>query len=91
MSNDQQKPKGLEVGDPISVKSTLTREEWKECSRTYGTYSLKEPPQPFECEFKWRFGMGANMNKTEIALACKNMDELIKKLKELQAKNDTSN
>ena len=51
------KPKGLEVGEPIWVESLLTREEWKDNFQKYATCILSEPPMYDENEYKggkWR-------------------------------------
>lgn len=57
----------MKTGEPIWVESCLTREEWKKCKQKYpSSYNLPEPPAEFDCEFKWRKGMGAGLTTDEI-------------------------
>lgn len=63
---------------PIWVESLLTPQEWKENRRIYKTTASEEPPQMFEGDFKWRYGMGAFLSKDEIQLINKRIDAVLK-------------
>jgi hypothetical protein len=77
MSEDQ-KPKGLEVGDPIWVESLLNKDEYRACSKKYNTYNnTKGPPQMFDCEFKWRYRMGSSLTEKEIQQISDNIDLML--------------
>lgn len=67
-------------GDKIWIESLLSHIEWKEQARLYPqTYNTSTPPPPFECEFKWRGGMGAFLSETEITNVNSNIDYLLKR------------
>lgn len=60
---------------PIWAESLLSLEEWKEQAQKYPqSYSTKEPPTMFECDFKWRYGMGERLSAKEIETISKKLD-----------------
>jgi len=57
----------METGKPIWVESCMTKEEWKARYREgYPSSTVSEPPAEFDCEFKWRKGMGSKLTADEI-------------------------
>lgn len=79
MSEEQKKPKGLEVGPPMWVESLLNRGEWFVQSKKYPqTYNENQPPDPLKFTVFWRIGMGANLTSTEITNINNNIDHLLK-------------
>jgi hypothetical protein len=75
----------METGKPIWVESLLTKEEWKQCKQKYpSSYNLSEPPVEFDCDFKWRKGMGKNLTSQQIQKFNDDMDVIIKFLTKLQ-------
>lgn len=79
-------------GEPIWVESLLTPQEHMECARKYTTYTKGSKPVPmFECEFKWRYRMGAGMNPAELQIFNKrvaNLARILQEAKEKAEKND---
>ena len=72
----------MKAGDPIWVESLMTPAEYKEAHKLYPTTVLtSSAPAEFDCEFKWRKGMGAVIPKEEIDRVNKNLDLMRKKLK----------
>lgn len=70
-----------EVGEPIWVESLLSATEWKEQSRIYPkTHRRSTPPRMFECDFKWRYGMGASLKPEEIEIINKRIDSILSTL-----------
>ena len=81
----------MKQGDPIWVESLLTREEWKECKQKYpSSYNLPEPPAEFECEFKWRKGMGSTLSPDKIRRINERIDTMMReaKIKLLEQKEE---
>lgn len=72
----------MKAGERIFVESLLTEQEWKECKKKYpSTYEDNSAyPIVFECEFKWRHGVGASLSKQEITLINKRLNEMLKKV-----------
>ena len=75
------------VGDPIWVESVLTDAEYKECAKKYPSTYDKGPIKPamFECEFKWRYRMGAGMTPSELRVynqRIASLEAMLKKAKE---------
>lgn len=69
-------------GKKIWVESIMTPEEWHQRYKSgLGSSTAPWPPQEFECEMKWRKGMGANVTFQEMTNANKNLDYLLKKVK----------
>lgn len=65
-------------GPRIWAESCLSIEEWKEYYKKYPTVSkFKTPPEMFECEFKWKYGMGKSMSAEDIKRYNSNMDALL--------------
>lgn len=72
----------MKQGERIYIESLLSEGEWNESRRRYSTYeSDSKYPVPFECEFKWRYMMGAPLGKDEITIINKRLDEVLKKVK----------
>jgi hypothetical protein len=82
----------METGKPIWVESLLTKEEWKQCKQKYPSlYNLSEPPPEFDCDFKWRRGMGKPLTAFEIENINKNIDAILEKAKLKQIQKETIN
>ena len=70
-------------GKKIYVESIMTREEWKQRCKNYpNTSHIPEPPEEFECDFKWRKGMGANVSPQEIARVNARIEEMLRTVKQ---------
>lgn len=65
------------VGEKIWVESLMTPAEWNQRHKVgYGSSIKPWPPKEFDCEFKWRKGMGATLNQEEIKRINDNLDKL---------------
>jgi hypothetical protein len=72
----------METGKPIWVESLLTKEEWKQSKQKYpSSFNLPEPPAEYDCDFKWRKGMGVFLTKEEINRINMRIDIMIEKAK----------
>lgn len=73
-------------GKPIWVESTLSDKEYKEAARMYpNTFTNgNTAPAMFDCEFKWRYKMGAQMTPQEITVFNKRLAELAEVLRKIQ-------
>lgn len=73
---------GLQLGDPISVESTLTDEDYAKSAKKYPSVFTKgsKKPRIFDCDFKWRYRMGMGMPEDEITLFNLRLAELHKLL-----------
>jgi hypothetical protein len=72
----------MEAGEKIWVESILSPEEYKQVSKTYpNCFKNSEPPKIFECDFKWRWNMGASLTQVEISIISKRLDEMLKLVK----------
>lgn len=72
----------LQEGKPIWVESLMTPVELKEYAKKYSTCQATrngETFPEFECEFKWRKGMGANLSAEEINLINSRIDSILRK------------
>ena len=70
----------MKEGKPIWVESLMTTEEWKQMSKKYhATYNSKEPTKEFDCDFKWRKGMGDKVSTQEIAKQNAWVDDMLRK------------
>jgi hypothetical protein len=66
-------------GKKIWVESLLTPTEWKEQSKIHpSVYNTDIPYAPFECEFRWRQGMGAPLTAQEIKIINLRLDYIKK-------------
>ena len=70
----------MQEGKPIWTESLLTDKEYEEMSKKYPTTYSKggKKISMYDCEFKWRFGMGACLNTEEIKLINSRMDFILK-------------
>lgn len=70
----------MEAGKPIWVESLMSLSEYSEQARKYpNVYGNGNKPRlEFECEFKWRKGMGAKLPNTEIESINSNLDYIKK-------------
>jgi len=71
----------MERGEKIWVESLMTPQEWKERYKTYPTSSVEHLIPEFDCEFKWRKGIGTCLKSEEIQLINSRIDEILKKVK----------
>lgn len=67
------------VGDPIWVESILSDSDYLAMSKVYpNTYTNGGKKIPmFECEVKWRYGMGAKLTPQEVKLRNDKMDAVM--------------
>jgi hypothetical protein len=74
----------IQQGEKIWSESLMTLQEWKERSKKYpSTSSQTNPPEMFDCEFKWRHNMGGSLSTTEIRLVSKRIDNLAEELRKI--------
>lgn len=72
----------METGKPIWVESLMTKEEWKQCKQKYpSSYNMPEPPAEFDCDFKWRKGMGNYLTPAQIENINSGIDRIMEKAK----------
>jgi len=72
-------------GKPMFVESLMTKDEWNRnmkaypqtCTRKWDDTNLHKTN-----DVKWRFGMGSTLSGAEIGNINKNLDYLLKKVKE---------
>lgn len=70
----------MEKGERIWIESVLTKEEYKNYGRKYPAICSGIAPAEFDCEFKWRKGMGASLPSDQIDLINGRLDELKKRV-----------
>lgn len=60
----------MKEGKPIWVQSLLSDEEYRECARKYPEVfgNDNKAPAMFDCDFKWRYGMGDPLSPQEIKI-----------------------
>jgi len=79
------KKKESTEGPPMYVESLMSREDWRENTKTYDTCNIPEPPEEsdpkYKNKFKWRKGMGANLTAQEIRTVNLRIDAVIAKSK----------
>ncbi len=70
----------ITTGKPIWVESLMTDLEYAETARKYPNMFSNgvRKPQEFECDFKWRKGMGANISTDEMIRVNNRLDEMRK-------------
>jgi hypothetical protein len=82
----------VQEGKAIWNESLMTPQEWKERTKKYpGTSSKSNPPEIFDCDFKWRHNMGGSLTTQEIKVISQRIDNLaeyIKKLNEAVAEDN---
>lgn len=72
----------LQEGKPIWVESLMSPDEIKEYAKKYSTCQASKNGETFpefDCEFKWRKGMGQPLSKEEIELVNSRLDAVLKK------------
>lgn len=68
-------------GPRIFCESLLSQEEWRETRKKLGGFKVHlSYPEPFECEFKWRWDMGKALTPDKIKLVNTRIDNLRKLL-----------
>jgi DNA polymerase III alpha subunit (gram-positive type) len=68
------------VGDPIWVESIMSDKDYKEMSHKFpNTYKSGNKTAMFECDFKWRYGMGYSLSDEEIKIITNRFDFILKK------------
>lgn len=70
----------MKLGEPIWVESLMNDKDYSEMSRLYpNTYAKgSKKVEEFDCDFKWRKGMGASIPIGERELVNKRLDEMKK-------------
>lgn len=56
----------MKEGKPIWVESLMTLSEWKARYKMLSTSIEPLPPEEFDCDFKWRKGMGQPLSLIEM-------------------------
>lgn len=82
----------IQQGERIWCESLMTLQEWKDRVKKYPTSTQPNPPEIFDCEFKWRWNMGAGLSSQEIKVTSQRIDNLaeyIKKLNEAVTEDNT--
>lgn len=81
----------MKEGEPIWVESLLSDKEYVETAKKYPNTFPKGNKKVafFECEVKWRWGMGANVSAEEIKRVNSRLDEMRKLVKTTYEVNDS--
>lgn len=72
----------MQEGKPIWVESLMSPPEIKEYAKKYNTCQASrngETFPEFDCEFKWRKGMGSTLSPEEINMINSRLEAVLKK------------